>query len=69
MRVIWPFSGEIEHPEPGEVIFADEAGNAHARRWSNRQSALSAVRAETGEVLIVAEGLHDSAQSDIAQLM
>ena len=37
------FSGEIEHPYAAEVIFADDAGNAHARRWTNRQSALSAV--------------------------
>src|SRR5690606_9920764 len=38
------FSGETEHPEPGEVIFVDGAGQTHARRWSNRQSGLSAVR-------------------------
>ena len=41
------FSGEIEHPERGEVIFADGAGRAHARRWTNRQSAYSIVRPET----------------------
>ena len=35
------FSGETEHPATGEVIFADKAGQAHARRWTNRQSALS----------------------------
>lgn len=62
------FSGEIEHPEPGEVIFADAAGHAHARRWVNRQSAYSAVRAETTEVLIVAEALHDTAAADIGEL-
>ncbi|MGO4838741.1 B3/4 domain-containing protein, partial [Rhizobiaceae sp. 2RAB30] len=28
------FSGGTESPEPGEVIFADEAGRAHARRWT-----------------------------------
>src|SRR5438132_10564816 len=32
------FSGETEHPAAGEVIFADDAGQAHARRWTNRQS-------------------------------
>ena len=26
------FGGEVEHPAPGEVIFADQAGQAHARR-------------------------------------
>jgi DNA/RNA-binding domain of Phe-tRNA-synthetase-like protein len=34
------FSGEIENPEPHEVIFADGSGRAHARRWTNRQSSL-----------------------------
>ncbi|RKP52856.1 B3/B4 domain-containing protein [Trinickia fusca] len=62
------FSGEIEHPEPHEVIFADEAGEAHARRWTNRQSGASAVRTETASVLIVAEAMHETAQSDLARL-
>lgn len=62
------FSGEIEHPEPHEVIFADEAGEAHARRWTNRQSGASAVRAATASVLIVAEAMHETAQSDLARL-
>lgn len=39
------FAGATEHPAAGEVIFADDAGQAHARRWTNRQSGLSAVRA------------------------
>ena len=42
------FGGEVEHPAPGEVIFADRAGQAHARRWTNRQSGRSAVSAATG---------------------
>ena len=63
------FSGEIEHPEPREVIFADAAANAHARRWTNRQSALSAVRAETATVLIVAEAMHETAMADVERLI
>lgn len=59
------FSGDVEHPAPGEVIFTDNAGNAHARRWTNRQSATSAIRATTSDVLIVAEALHDRAAADI----
>jgi DNA/RNA-binding domain of Phe-tRNA-synthetase-like protein len=62
------FAGEVEHPAPGEVIFADEAGRAHARRWTNRQSGLSAVRDSTTAALIVAEALHDSAASDMRRL-
>jgi DNA/RNA-binding domain of Phe-tRNA-synthetase-like protein len=37
-------SGDVEHPAAREVIFA---GQAHARRWTNRQSGLSAVRDPT----------------------
>jgi DNA/RNA-binding domain of Phe-tRNA-synthetase-like protein len=44
------FSGEVELPERGEVIFADEEGRAHARRWTNRQSGYSAVRDETARI-------------------
>jgi DNA/RNA-binding domain of Phe-tRNA-synthetase-like protein len=62
------FSGETESPESGEVIFADAAGRAHARRWTNRQSGYSAVRDTTSSVLIVAEALHESAEADITRL-
>jgi DNA/RNA-binding domain of Phe-tRNA-synthetase-like protein len=62
------FSGETEHPAAGEVIFRDDAGKAHARRWTNRQSGLSAVRDSTTTALIVAEALHASAAADIARL-
>jgi len=63
------FSGEHERPEPNEVTFADDAGRSHARRWTNRQSALSAIQPTTSHVLIVAEALHDGALSDIAELL
>ena len=63
------FGGETEHPAPGEVIFADEAGQAHARRWTNRQSGRSAVSPATTTVLIVAEALHERAPSDVPELI
>jgi len=62
------FSGETEHPAPGEVVFADEANRAHARRWSNRQSGRSAVRAVTASALVVAEALHETARADVERL-
>src|SRR5688572_11206214 len=61
------FAGETEQPEPGEVVFADAQGNAHARRWCHRQSALSAVRADTRAVLVVAEAMHAGAPADVAR--
>jgi DNA/RNA-binding domain of Phe-tRNA-synthetase-like protein len=63
------FSGETEHPARGEVIFADEHGHAHARRWTHRQSARSAVSPATRSVLIVAEALHSGAAHDIPRLL
>jgi DNA/RNA-binding domain of Phe-tRNA-synthetase-like protein len=62
------FSGETENPDAGEVIFADGAGRAHARRWTNRQSGHSAVRETTTAVLIVAEAMHGSAKADVERL-
>jgi DNA/RNA-binding domain of Phe-tRNA-synthetase-like protein len=63
------FGGEIEHAEPGEVIFADAANHAHARRWTFRQSRRSTVTADTHDVLIVAEGLHPAAGVDVPALI
>ncbi|MFC5498938.1 B3/4 domain-containing protein [Caenimonas terrae] len=63
------FSGETEHPEPGEVGFVDAQGNAHARRWTHRQSGLSAVREDTACVLIVAEAMHAGAAADVRKLL
>jgi len=63
------FGGETEHPEPGEVVFADDAGRAHARRWTNRQSGYSVVGDTTTRALIVAEAVHDTAAADMARLV
>src|SRR5215813_3301817 len=63
------FSGQAEHPSPHEVIFADQAGQVHARRWTNRQSGRSAVQASTVTALIVAEAMHESASSDVPALI
>ena len=50
------------------MIFADDAGHAHARRWTNRQSRRSAIRPETHVVLIVSEAMHDTGQHDVNAL-
>lgn len=62
------FGGDTEHPQPDEVIFVDDVGRAHARRWTNRQSGWSAVRDDTTAVLVVAEAVHETAAADIARL-
>jgi DNA/RNA-binding domain of Phe-tRNA-synthetase-like protein len=63
------FREEMEHPDPGEVIFADAAGHAHARRWTFRQSRRSVVGPSTERVLIVSEGVHDRAAEDVPSLL
>ena len=63
------FGGEVEHPEAGEVVFRDDEGWAHARRWTNRQSGRSAVRASTSRVLLVCEGVHATAGADVPRLV
>ncbi|SCG36484.1 B3/B4 domain-containing protein [Micromonospora coxensis] len=62
------FTGDVERPEPGEVVFADTAGRAHSRRWTHRQSGWSAVRDSTSRVLVVAEALHPRADTDVPAL-
>jgi DNA/RNA-binding domain of Phe-tRNA-synthetase-like protein len=62
------FAGQAERPAFHEVIFADRARRVHARRWTNRQSGLSAVQATTTAALIVAEAMHDAAASDVPEL-
>jgi DNA/RNA-binding domain of Phe-tRNA-synthetase-like protein len=59
------FGGSTEQPDLGEIIFADDADAAHARRWTNRQGATSAVSSKTQTALIVIEGLHSMAEQDV----
>jgi DNA/RNA-binding domain of Phe-tRNA-synthetase-like protein len=63
------FQEEIEHPEPGEIIFADASEHAHARRWTFRQSRRSVVGAGTEKVVIVSEGVHNRAEEDVPALL
>ena len=58
-------SGQRESPDPGEVIFVDDAGLVCARRWCWRQSAESASGAGTTDILVTIEGHHDDAQDEV----
>jgi DNA/RNA-binding domain of Phe-tRNA-synthetase-like protein len=59
-------ASEASQPEPGEVIFVDDAGSVSARRWCWRQSMRSAAREDTVEILVTVEGHHAHAQRDVA---
>jgi DNA/RNA-binding domain of Phe-tRNA-synthetase-like protein len=56
---------DAEHPEPGEVIFADERDLVIARRWCWRQSEESAAQPETTSALITVEAHHTQGRADI----
>jgi DNA/RNA-binding domain of Phe-tRNA-synthetase-like protein len=53
-------------PEPGEVVFVDDARLVSARRWCWRQSDQSAARSTTVNALITVEGQHSEAEHDVA---
>ena len=56
----------VDRPDPGEVVFVDDAGLVHARRWCWRQSVQSATGPDTKEILIAVEGLHEAAADDVS---
>jgi len=58
-------ASRTEHPEQGEVIFADVDEQVSARRWCWRQSRASAASEDTTEILVTIEGHHGAAPDDI----
>jgi DNA/RNA-binding domain of Phe-tRNA-synthetase-like protein len=56
---------ELEHPEPGEVVFSDDTKLVIARRWCWRQSDQSAAKQETTQAIITVEAHHEQAKEDI----
>jgi DNA/RNA-binding domain of Phe-tRNA-synthetase-like protein len=57
---------EMDHPEPGEVVFSDETGLVIARRWCWRQSETSAAQFDTSIALITIEAHHADGNKDIS---
>jgi DNA/RNA-binding domain of Phe-tRNA-synthetase-like protein len=58
---------EIIHPEPGEVIFSDQAKMVMARRWCWRQSAESAAQSTTTNAIITVEAQHEGGRQAVEQ--
>jgi len=54
-----------DHPDPGEVIFSDEAGLVVARRWCWRQSEESAVEENAQDALFTIEAQHDGGKEAV----
>ena len=59
------FEKHVEHPEAGEVIFADDAKLVVARRWCWRQSDESATRADTTDAIFTVEAQHPNGHAHI----
>ena len=59
------FEVDTEHPEPGEVIFADDEYLVVARRWCWRQSDESATQLHTTNAVFTVESQHSGGQADI----
>lgn len=47
----------VEHPEPGEVVWCDDAG-VTCRRWNWRQARRTQLRDETTSALFILDALH-----------
>ncbi|MBL8133269.1 MAG: hypothetical protein JNL42_15515 [Anaerolineae bacterium] len=58
-------TAEALNPDPGEVIFADDAGLVFARRWCWRQSDQSAAREDTTHCIVTVEAHHAGGRRDI----
>ncbi|MFI7221324.1 B3/4 domain-containing protein [Micromonospora maritima] len=54
-----------ERPEPGEIVYADDAGRAHSRRWNWRQGHL--VRTDLGRrrLLLTVEAAHPGGRAEV----
>jgi DNA/RNA-binding domain of Phe-tRNA-synthetase-like protein len=63
------FADQVEHPNPGEVVFSDESGLVIARRWCWRQSDESATREDTSEAIFTLEALHPTGRKDVEAAM
>ena len=58
----------MKHPDVGEIIFADFAGRAHARRWTNRKKRICCSRWHRYRSDRV-KAMHDAARRDQSRLI
>ena len=58
----------VEHPEPGEVIYADEQGQVLCRRWNWRNGSASRLRPETRRLALNVDGLGAGCADEVVRL-
>jgi DNA/RNA-binding domain of Phe-tRNA-synthetase-like protein len=59
----------VEHPDPGEIVYADDQGRAHSRRWNWRQSDVVATDLGHRRLLITVEAVHPGGRADVEAAM
>ncbi|MEU2954453.1 B3/B4 domain-containing protein [Streptomyces xanthochromogenes] len=61
--------GATEHPDPGEVVYADGRGRAHSRRWNWRQG--DVVKTDVGRrrLLLTVESAHDGGRAVVEEAL
>ncbi|MFI1306889.1 B3/4 domain-containing protein [Streptomyces sioyaensis] len=58
-----------EHPDPGEVVYADGRGRAHSRRWNWRQG--DVVKTDVGRhrLLLTVESAHEGGRDEVERAL
>lgn len=58
-----------EHPEPGEVVYADSRGRAHSRRWNWRQSDVIKTDRGRRRLLLTVEAVHEGGRGAVEEAL
>lgn len=58
-----------EQPEPGEVVYADERGRAHSRRWNWRQGDIVKTDLGRRRILLTVESAHEGGRADVERAL
>jgi DNA/RNA-binding domain of Phe-tRNA-synthetase-like protein len=58
-----------EHPEPGEVVYADGRGRAHSRRWNWRQGDVVKTGPGRRKLLITVESAHEGGRDAVDEAL
>ncbi|HCA88067.1 MAG TPA: hypothetical protein DEQ61_22945 [Streptomyces sp.] len=58
-----------EHPEPGEVVYPDDRGRAHSRRWNWRQGDEVKTGLGRHRLLITVESAHEGGRDAVGQAL
>ncbi|WNF27791.1 phenylalanine--tRNA ligase beta subunit-related protein [Streptomyces sp. C11-1] len=58
-----------EHPEPGEVVYADGRGRAHSRRWNWRQGDVVKTGLGRHKLLLTVESAHEGGRDDVEEVL